>query len=364
MAKPGRKPESFTLDKKQRRELEKHYPRVHEHKIAQRLLALLWLDDGKSVAVVAALLRVVTKSVRRWRKLYLQKGLDALCVLHYKGAPGKLKLAQVEQLKQEVKTGRFHCARQIQGWLDDTFGVALSNSGVKKLLQRIGCSYHKTSGFLFKADRAKQAAYVEKYEQQKQQQGPDTRRYFVDGVHLVWGLELLYCCWLLTGQRLHVGMGGGRKRWNILGAYCPEDQEYLDRRYADKNLNAQSVIDLMQLLHAKHPLTKTFILHLDNARYQHAILAKEWIANFHKETGVTFVLDHLPAYSPNLNLIERLWKFLRKKALRKWFKTFAEMQSAVAAVLDNLPQYHEELQTLMTEKFKLAPEVTELSLNA
>ena len=121
---------------------------------------------------------------------------------------------------------------------------------------------------------------------------------------------------------------------------------------------------MVRWLHAKHPRTKTFILHLDNARYQHAILAKEWIAHFHKETGVTLVLDHLPAYSPNLNPIERLWKFLRKKALRKWFKTFAEMQSAVAAVLDNLPQYHEELQTLMTEKFKLAPEVTELSLNA
>jgi transposase len=364
VAKKGRKPELFTLDNKQRQELCKRYQRTPEHKIAQRLLALLWLDEGKVVDEVAALLQVAPKTVRRWRKLYLRKGLEELCVLHYKGAPGKLKPAQVAQLKEAVKTGRFHCARQVQDWLHDTFGVVLSISAVKKLLQRIGCSYHKTSGFLFKADRVKQAAFLDKYDQQKRQQGPDTRRYFVDGVHLVWGLEMLYCCWLLRGQRLHVGMGGGRKRWNILGAYCPQDQEYLDRRYADKNLNAQSVIELMQLMHARHPLIKRFILYLDNARYQHARLAKEWIAAYQQETGVTFVLEHLPAYSPNLNLIERLWKFLRKKALQKWYKTFAEMQAGVAAVLDNLPQYAAELRTLLTEKFRLAPEMNEVLLHA
>jgi len=47
-------------------------------------------------------------------------------------------------------------------------------------------------------------------------------------------------------------------------------------------------------------------------------------------------LLYLPSYSPNLNLIERLWKFLRKKALNRWLKTFEEMQAAVAGVLDRL----------------------------
>jgi hypothetical protein len=64
---------------------------------------------------------------------------------------------------------------------------------------------------------------------------------------------------------------------------------------------------------------------------------------------------HLPAYSPNLNLIERLWKFLRKEALQKWQPSFEEMQRAVAEVLDNLPRYRQQLQTLMTERFHLTP---------
>ena len=63
----------------------------------------------------------------------------------------------------------------------------------------------------------------------------------------------------------------------------------------------------------------------------------------------------MPAYSPNRNLIERLWKFLRKEALHRWHPSFEEMQQAVAAVLDNLPRYHKQLETLMSERFHLTP---------
>ena len=169
---------------------------------------------------------------------------------------------------------------------------------------------------------------------------------------------MVFYCWLLAGQRFEVGVGGGRKRLNILGAYCPEDQEYLDRRYTDQNLNAQSVIALFTLIMGRHPDTRHFRIYLDNARYHHATLLKEWIAQTQKATGVTFDLKHLPAYSPNLNLLERLWKFLRKEALQKWHPTFEDMQAAVAQVLDNLPRYREQLATLMTERFHLTPAVS------
>jgi transposase len=123
---------------------------------------------------------------------------------------------------------------------------------------------------------------------------------------------------------------------NILGAYCPDDHEYVDRRYTDKNLNAQSLIELFTLLMARHPQTTYFRIYLDNARYHHAVLLREWLEQVQQERGVVFALKHLPAYSPNLNLIERLWKFLRKEALQKWHATFEDMQQAVAEVLDHL----------------------------
>jgi transposase len=67
-------------------------------------------------------------------------------------------------------------------------------------------------------------------------------------------------------------------------------------------------------------------------------------------------LTLLPAYSPNLNLIERLWKFLRKHALQQWHASYEAMQAAVARVLDHLEDYRQELTALMTERFHLMPE--------
>jgi transposase len=159
----------------------------------------------------------------------------------------------------------------------------------------------------------------------------------------------------LRGQRFNLGVGGGRKRFNILGAYCPQNQEYIDVRQAGGTISYTHVVELLEKLQKKHPDVTVFVLHLDNARYQHARKLKEWIAAKQQTEGITFVLEHVPPYSPNLNLIERLWKFLRKHALRTWHDTFEAMQMAIAKVLDNLADYADELQSLMTEKFHIRP---------
>lgn len=178
----------------------------------------------------------------------------------------------------------------------------------------------------------------------------------------MWGVQVLNYRWLLTGQRFHVGVGGGRKRLSILGAWCPEDHEYLDRRLPKENINAQTVIDLLELMRRRHPDVRKFILYLDNARYFHARRVKEWLGQM-RQLGVTFVLEYLPPYSPNLNLIERLWKFLKDKALSTWHESFEAMQAAVARVLDNLITYQHELQTLMTENFQIWPDETWASVS-
>jgi transposase len=189
---------------------------------------------------------------------------------------------------------------------------------------------------------------VRKYRRHRREAGPRTRRYFVDACHPVWGLELLYCCWLLVGQRHYVGVGSGRKRLNILGAYSPDDHDYVDLRLTKENITGEQFIKLLEGLLAKHPDTEKFILYLDNARYYSKPVVKEWLA-CHRQFHLVF----LPAYSPNLNLIERLWKFLRKKALNRWHETFEAMQDAVAEVLDHLDRYRPELDSLMTEEFHI-----------
>jgi transposase len=347
----------FPLDPQQRKVVARRRQQNRDYRLGMRLSALLWRDEGKTRSDIAHLLGVCERTVRNWLRLYHKKGLEALCILHYKGDPGELNSSQVEHLKAEIQTGRFRCARQVREWLHAAFAVAYSLSGTKRLLQRLGCSFHKTTGFLFKAKRDQQEEFVQKYEADRPAAGAATRRYFVDACHPIWGLELIYSCWLLRGQRFLVGMGGGRKRLNILGAYSPQDHEYLDLRVPKGTISAAQVIELLTRLQQRHPETKKFILYLDNARYQHARTVREWV-EAQKAQGVEFVLDFLPAYSPNLNLIERLWKFLRKYALQQWHATYEAMQAAVAQVLDHLEEHRDELTGLMTERFHLVPETS------
>jgi transposase len=208
------------------------------------------------------------------------------------------------------------------------------------------------TGFLWKADPDQQHAFVAHYERQKaaaQRPGARlTRRYFVDACHPLWGLELVYACWLLVGQRFLAGMGSGRKRLNILGAYCPDDQEYLDLRLTRDNINGEQFVNLLRLLRATHPEAERFVLYLDRAKYYGAPVVKDWLQR-HPE----FELEPLPTYSPNLNLIERLWKFVRQEALSHWHPSFEAMQEAVSGVLDHLESYRPKLETLMVDEFHI-----------
>ena len=97
-----------------------------------------------------------------------------------------------------------------------------------------------------------------------------------------------------------------------------------------------------------HPEAERFILYVDGARYYGSPVVKAWL-----KRQPEFLLSPIPAYSPNVNLIERLWKFMRAQALCRWHKTFEDMQAAVSEVLDQLENYRDELQTLMTETFHI-----------
>jgi transposase len=342
----------IVLTAEQRREIERRRKDTLDRRVYQRLTAVLAVAAGKTREEVAELLGVSLSQLGEWLRIFRNEGLDALCEIHNKGDPGKLTPQQIEQLKAKVSTGCFRTSDQIRDWIQSAFSVSYSSSGVKDLLKRIGVSYHKVSGFLWKADPDEQQAFVKRVARhQRDAKGPDaprTRRYYVDACHPVWGLDLVYCCWLLLGQRLLVGMGSGRKRLNILGAYCPDDHEYIDYRLTRDNINGEQFVNFLRLLLSMHPEVERFILYVDGARYYDSPVVKAWLKR-HPE----FLLSQIPAYSPNGNLIERLWKFMRAKALCRWHKTFEDMQAAVSEVLDHLENYRDELQTLMTETFHI-----------
>jgi transposase len=132
---------TIELTPRQRKDISERRRQAQDRRVYQRLSAVLWSDDGRTRGEIAELVGVSTRQVGQWLRIFRNKGLDELCTLHYQGDPGRLGPAQVERLRQEIETGVFHNADQIRTWIEASFGVTYSASGVKDLLRRIGASF-------------------------------------------------------------------------------------------------------------------------------------------------------------------------------------------------------------------------------
>ncbi len=125
----------------------------------------------------------------------------------------------------------------------------------------------------------------------------------------------------------------------------------------DGDITATTVCEMLRKLSAQYA-GRPIVIVLDNARYQHCKL----VEGLAKELGIT--LAFLPSYSPNLNLIERLWKFVKKKCLYNiYYETFGEFTAGINDCLARVEtDYKSELATLMTPNFQDLKNVCLLAL--
>jgi transposase len=167
--------------------------------------------------------------------------------------------------------------------------------------------------------------------------------FFVDAAHFVFG-TFLCCLWSFT--RIFVRAASGRQRFNVLGAWNAVTRELIAVTNTTV-VNTETMCELLRKI-AVLGLTGPITLVLDNARYQRNAAVQAMAEQ------LSITLLYLPSYSPNLNLIERLWKFIKRRALYgRYHPTFNEFQAAIQEIIDGLPTTHtESLKSLMTLKFQ------------
>jgi transposase len=335
----------YTLSKEKIAELEKFHRSLRDKRQADRIKAVIALSKGWSAAQVAEILLFDENTSRHYFERYQQGGVPALLDDSYSGAEPKLDVHQMSELEGYLEEYILPDAKSVIAHIDKQYGVHYSVSGVTDLLHRLGFSYKKPTHVPGKQDPAQQQAFLEEYTHLKASKSENDPIYFADATHPQHNSIPSYG-WIKKGQEKELKANCGRQRLNINGAINIETLEPTTGFY--DTINADSTIDLFSKIEAKHPDAKVIYIIVDNARYYRSCLLKEYTE------GTKIKLIFLPPYSPNLNLIERYWKFFKKKVLNnRYYETFDEFKLACQRFFQKRKKYLPELQALLTEHFHI-----------
>ena len=328
-----------------------HYWRFHHpHPRVQLKMEALYLESqGLSLQDICRLCALSKTTFYRYLHQYREGGIGKLKEIPFHRRHSELAdyRAIIEaDFRQRPVASVAEAAQRIE-YLT---GLKRGPTQVRQFLKSLGMKIRKVGQIPAKADvEAQERFKTEKLEPRLEEAKLGQRAvFFMDAAHFVFApfLGLLWCF-----ERLFVKAPSGRQRLNVLAALNATTRDI----FTVKNLTyitSQTVCELLRLLAGAHPTVPITVV-LDNARYQRCKL----VQNLAQSLGIELLF--LPPYSPNLNLIERFWKFVKKKCLySKYYADHHAFQQAVIGCIEQAPtQYRDELESLLSLKFQTFKEV-------
>lgn len=330
---------------------------TRDRKEADRIKTILLLDRGLSYQQVAELLLLDETTIRRYEREFEKRGIKGLLELRYTGGQSRLTVLQQTELREYFKEHTPQTGKEAVDHIKKTYSISYSVIGVTKLLHRLGFVYKKPKVIPGKVDQAKQEEFIQLYEQTKDQLGKNDRIYFLDATHPTHNTRAAYG-WILKGKDndKYVKSNSGRKRLNLNGALSINDQTAIVLE--EKTINTEATIHLLEAIAKKQKQGKVSVI-LDNASHHHARGVRRWMLHHPR-----FKLLFLPSYSPNLNIIERLWRFFHQQiTYNRYFESFAEFKETTLAFFKNLKQYDTQLTTLLADNFQRFPYIKVANLS-
>ena len=305
--------------------LKEEHKTVRDKRSGDRIKAILMLNKGYSSLEIAELLLLDERTIRKWRVRYeKKKTLKSYIINNYSGYRGKLRKEERELVSKYVSETIISDSKQVRLFIESKFRVKYSRSAVIALLHQLGFNYKQTSIIPSGLDTKKQAEFKKNYEVFVSNLKMDETLVFMDGMHPVHNLETGRA-WIKVGEKKHVRTNSGRSRCNLNGFYNPNTQDVWVKDY--KTLNAESIIDSFKILETFYLNKATIYVIIDNARYYKNTKVQAWLKTSRIEP------IYLPPYSPNLNLIERFWKVLKREMITNTFYLkFDEFRQALLDV--------------------------------
>jgi len=285
------------------------------------------------------------RRISAYTKEYHEHGIAGLLEdKRYK--PVSELMAYQEKIRENFEQTPPATASEASERIDEMCGIKRSPTQVRKFMHDLGLKPLKVGHIPAKADVEEQRRFHD--EQLKpgieKAQKREEALLFLDATHIVWQvyLGILWCF-----VRKFIPAASGRVRINILGAYDPIRNELfkiINKTY----ITATTICEMLEMLKIRYGDMKITLI-LDNARYQKCKVVME-------EARILGIeLLYLPTYSPNLNLIERLWRFVKKDCLySQYYPTSEKFETSVINSLDSISSRNrDKIKSLMTLKFQL-----------
>lgn len=274
-----------------------------DKRVCDRIKAILLYDEGWTLIQIARVLLITDDTVRQHikefksqRKLKPKNG----------GSTELLSERQAIALEKHLEMHTYMFTKDIVQYIKAVFDVSYSVPGMHKWLFRHGFSYKKPTVIPGKANFSAQQEWIKKYEDFKQRLPENETICFMDGVHPTHNSQAHYG-WIKRGVRKNLPTNSGRQRLNISGAIDLINSKFIFRK--DERLNALSTVEFLKQVENAYPSLEKVHVFCDNAGYYKGDVVKEFL----KKSKVE--LHFLPPYSPNLNPIERVWKFLKDRVI-------------------------------------------------
>lgn len=297
---------------------------------------------------IAKTLNVSADSVTNYLKRYRDEGIAGLLEnRHYQ--PVSSTEPYLDEIRQSLNEDPVATAKEGAARIEKISGIVLSEAQARRIMKKLGLQYRKAASIPGKGDPQLQFDFLNDELLPRLEEAREGKRrvFFVDASHFVLG-AFLGMVWCLS--RLFIRSGSGRQRYNVLGAVETRDHDLVTIRTRG-SINSDTICELLEKIESQYPGERVTLV-MDNARYQYNNKVKS-IADLK-----SIELLYLPPYSPNLNLIERVWKLVKSKCLRnKYHEDIGSFQGAIDEFLDSLSGSNRHLlRSLVTENFHI-PEI-------
>jgi transposase len=317
---------------------------------ADKIKAILMLADGYSGKEVAKVLLLDEDTITNWKERFLNsKSIKDWLKDSYTGYQGKLSNSEKAEVSNFIDENIISSCERVVIFLKEEFGKEYSLSGCWHLLHSLKYVYKYTKNVPSKMNAEQQEQFKLFYEDLIENLPKKQVLLFGDSVHPQHNTAPTKI-WVKKGQEKVIKSNTGRDKVNISGLY---DAENIDFTYVETktNVNSETFIELLGKVEKKYPEKDLINIIIDNSKTHYSNAVKDYLKE-HPKINLIFI----PPYSPNLNLIERLWKFLRKKVINTtYYEKLKDFRENILDFLDNITLYSEEIKKFVGTKLHLMP---------